>query len=97
MPRTQAQIEAADRDGLYCLWSKYRAKDPALIFASHVHHIARRQPGSDLPQLCVHLSLSAHLAHHNGDEPTTPQLLNLMLAVYGLDLRADFPRFFAQY
>lgn len=91
MPRTPAQIEAAKRDGQYCLWSKYGAPEPSLIPVSDVHHLARRQPGADLPQLCISLSHEVHMNHHNGREPTTAQLLDLMQMIYGWDLRKDFP------
>ena len=97
MPRTQAQIEAAERDGLYCLWHKYRSENPALAPLSDEHHIARRQPGSDRPELIIGLCRVCHTFHHNGRSPTTAELLDLMLDLYHLDLRRDFPLFFAGY
>lgn len=66
-----------------------------LLPATDVHHLARRQPGADRPELCISLSHKYHMAHHRGLEPTTSQLLDVMLARYGLDLRRDFPQFFS--
>lgn len=92
--RTQAQIEAAERDGRYCLWCSYF--DSKLVVASEVHHLAHRQPGADLPELCVNLCQETHYDHHNGFEPTTSQLLDLMQSVYGWNLRERFPHFFGK-
>lgn len=94
MPRTLAQQQAAQRDGAWCLWALYRCG--ALIPATDVHHLARRQPRADIPELCVSLSAQYHAQHHHGLEPTTSQLLDLMLEVHGLDLRLNFPHYFAQ-
>lgn len=92
--RTQAQIEAAERDGRFCLWCLH--EDGKLILASDVHHMAHRQPGADLPELCVNLCHETHMNHHGGHEPTTTQLLGLMKAVYGWDLKEQFPHFFGK-
>lgn len=98
MPRTKAQSEAYERDGPWCIWSKYGAAQPSLLPSTDVHHLARRQPGADLPQLCISLSHKVHMGqHHMGFSPTTGELLDLMLALYHLDLRKDFPAFFASY
>jgi hypothetical protein len=88
LPRTDAQNAAAERDGPWCL------HQGELREAHDAHHLARRQPGSDVPELIVHLNHGVHMRHHNGFAPTTAQLLDLMLECYGWDLRATYPRFF---
>ena len=95
MPRTPAQLEAARRDGPWCLWHRHRLS--ALLPLTDVHHLARRKQGTDLPELCIGLCHQCHMAHHAGWEPTTSQLLKLMLDLYGLNLSRDFAQFFARY
>lgn len=90
--RTDAQNAAAERDGPWCLWGLAVGE---LLPATDVHHLAHRQPGSDRPELCISLSHKYHMErHHRGLEPTTAQLLDLMLERYGLDLRQSYPQFF---
>lgn len=98
MPRTSAQNEAAERDGKWCLWSKYGAKEPSLVEATDVHHLAHRQPGADIPKLCISLSRQVHIGqHHMGLSPTTSELLDLMFVLYGYVLREEFPLFFGNH
>jgi len=94
MARTAAQQEAAQRDGRFCLWCLFY--DQKLVVATDVHHLAHRQPGADLAELCVHLCHETHMRHHNGFEPTTSQLLSMMAHIYGVDLREKYPNFFGK-
>lgn len=95
MPRTPAQIEAAERDGPYCLWHLYRPENSALVALTDVHHLARRQPGSDQADLCIGLCHYCHIErHHKGFSPTTAELLDIMQLVYGINLRRKYPKFF---
>jgi len=95
--RTNAQIIAAERDGCWCVWSQYGSENPVLLPATDVHHLARRQPGADLPECCISLNSRVHQNHHAGLGPRTSELLDLMLMLYGYDLRKDFPAFFGKY
>ena len=89
MPRTAAQQVAAKRDGPFCMWCKQQGR---LIEASDVHHILRRKV--DVPEACISLCHTCHIAgNHTGKEPTKKQLVDIMLELYGYDLRAMYPQF----
>lgn len=92
MSRTQAQAEAFERDGGLCIWHLWRYE--MRLFATDVHHIARRGEGRDVKELCASLCRGCHGAHHSAHVPTTAQLVEMMLELYGLDLKRDFPLFF---
>lgn len=97
MPRTPAQITAAERDlervGPWCVY--HLCKHKMRVPASQVHHIARRGVGRDVDELCISLCEGCHTAHHNhSGSPSTSELLDIMLEAYNLDLRAMYPGLF---
>ncbi len=90
--RTTAQIQAQERDGPWCLWHRYKLG--GLVPGCHVHHIAHRHPGTDVPELCIAICAQCHYRAHNGQEPSREQLADLLYELYGFTLQTDFPELF---
>lgn len=102
MARTQAQEDAIDRelhfrDYVYCMWHRLRPKGKALVLGNEMHHMARRQPGGDVEELIYPLCSECHRNHHNGKEPHTYQLLDVIEKDYRLNLREKYPYFFGKH
>lgn len=50
-----------------------------------------------MEDLCISLCHACHMAHHNGREPNTEQLVTLMWDLYKLDLPRLYPHLLGIY
>ena len=70
---------------IYCLHSKQK-----LVNGTDAHHIFGRAR-VDEPDAIITLCHECHMSHHNGKNPTTIELVDLMESRYGINLREKYP------
>ena len=80
--RTQAQIEAAERDGRWCMWHKIMLG--VLQEVTDVHHIFGRAR-ADTKETCISLCHTCHMLHHSQRIPSTRNFVDLLIREYGYD------------
>ena len=102
MTQTEETKKALFRDAHLCQWCLYRLDRMRSVFYHPAnyhpklgggHHILRRNRVDDeraIIGLCAEHHYNVENAH---GEPTKEQLIDLMLEVYGYDLRKLWPQF----
>lgn len=100
--QTEASKEAISRDGELCLWCLIREKKVRHVFAyvegynpmySGTHHILKRSRVDDARAI-ITLCSQHHSDTENKNRPSKDDLADLMLEVYGYNLRELWPQYF---
>ena len=102
MAQTEETKKALERDEFNCLWCLWKLDRHRNVFQyvpnyhpklGGGHHLLRRNRVDDeraIVGLCAEHHYNVENAH---GEPTKDQLIDLMLEVYGYDLRKLWPQF----
>ena len=105
MAQTEETKKALERDEFNCLWCLLKLDRHRNVFQyapnyhpklGGGHHLLRRNRVDDeraIVGLCAEHHYNVENAH---GEPTKEQLIDLMLEVYGYDLRKLWPQFIKQ-